>query len=75
MPPLISEGAQLFLKLAGMELCEAWSKKHNLEFLEGSMHVTGLAKLVNADLSGGLLNNELEFSKTHCRVNSLLRGS
>ncbi len=50
--PLVLEGAQLFLELPSAILGKAWSKEHNLEFLEGSTHIAGLAKLINADLSG-----------------------
>ncbi len=66
--PLVLEGAQLLFKLSGVALGGAWSKKHELEFLEGSVEVAGLAKLIDAGLSNGHLNNDPEFSIAHDRI-------
>ncbi len=41
------------------------SKTCGLKFLEGSTNITGLVKLVDANLSRGLLNNKLERLAKH----------
>ncbi len=57
-----------------MTLGKSRANKHGLKFLEGGTDIAGLAKLVDANLIRGLLNNKFELSITHDGVNCIVGG-
>ncbi len=73
--PFVIEGAQLILNLSSTSLGELWAKNREPEFLVCSMDIAGLARLVNTDLSRGILYDDLELSITHGRIKQICGGS
>ncbi len=53
-----------------MALGKAWSKKHELKFLECSVDVVSLMELIYAHLSRGILNNDLKLFVTHSQMDT-----
>ncbi len=71
--PFVLEGTELFFELSSASLGEAGSKESEPQLQVCSAEIAGLAELVNAGLSRGILCDDLEFGIAHGQIKKVFR--